>query len=260
MSSIVVYNTLFTGKFLIHRPSMTSTNAFAQNLISKTKPIDGTVIITDEQINGKGQGRNLWQSDPGKNITCSIIYDTSFLLAEQQYFLNMAVATALVNSLSVYLDKEQLSIKWPNDILFSDSKIGGILIENSIRGQHLRYSVIGIGININQLMFDDLPHATSVLKETGENHQLNEVLNSVCEELEIAFLALKSGGSAEIYKSYNELLYRNGKSVNFVDGSRRFKAKVNSVDTLGRLILEEEVGRTEYSFGQIQWQYSSVGD
>ena len=82
---------------------MPSTNRFAQELIAKTKPIDGTVIITDDQAAGKGQGTNLWNAEPGKNITCSVIYDTSFLDARQPYFLNMAVANGLIGLLEEYL-------------------------------------------------------------------------------------------------------------------------------------------------------------
>ena len=103
MPSVVIYNTLFTGKFLVHEPRMTSTNAFAQELISKTNPTDGTVIITDEQTHGKGQGQNVWQSAPGENLTCSLIFNTDFLMAADQYYLNMAVAVAVINALKGFI-------------------------------------------------------------------------------------------------------------------------------------------------------------
>jgi len=251
----VIYNTLFTGKFLVHEPSMTSTNAFAQKLISKTKPIDGTVIITDEQSQGKGQGVNVWQSEQGKNITCSIIYDTSFLEVRSQYFLNMAVAVAVGESLGNYMDVTKIRIKWPNDILFADRKIGGILIENSVQGRYLRHSIIGIGLNINQAGFSDLPHATSVLMETGKSVDLDKVLNSLCESMEHLFLKLKGGQSDQIFSCYNSLLFKRNDRVELEKSSERFQSIIQGVDSEGRLVTEENGTNKVYRFGEVKWLY-----
>ncbi|MCP4125296.1 MAG: biotin--[acetyl-CoA-carboxylase] ligase [Bacteroidetes bacterium] len=251
----MIYNTLFTGKFLIHEPSMGSTNTFAQDVISKTKPIDGTVILTDDQCQGKGQAGNVWQSEAGKNLTCSVIYDSSFLEVKHQYFLNMTVAVSLVEALAGFLDVNALSIKWPNDILFNNRKLGGILIENSVQGSFLRHSVIGIGLNVNQAVFNELPHATSVMIETGTHQDIGNVLNAVCENLERRYLQLKANGGPKILNHYNELLYKRGSLVTFIQGSDRFKAVVLGVDQQGRLILDQNEETTAFRFGEVKWQY-----
>ncbi|HPH88516.1 MAG TPA: biotin--[acetyl-CoA-carboxylase] ligase, partial [Chitinophagales bacterium] len=149
----------------MHLPSVDSTNTYAKSLIAKSSPIDGTVILADEQFAGRGQSGNVWQSEAGKNLTFSIIYQTSFLLATEQFYLNMAVSLgiwSMVNSkLSIEKNKEltihdsrfTTKIKWPNDIYVNNQKIAGILIENTISGMHLKHSVIGVGLNVNQEQF-----------------------------------------------------------------------------------------------------------
>ena len=136
---IKVNNTFFTGKFLLHLPSVDSTNNYAKNYIAKSSPIDGTVILADEQFAGRGQSGNIWLSEAGKNLTFSIIYQTSFLLATEQFYLNMAISLGISAALaSILLPDSDLSvkIKWPNDIYVQNKKIAGILIENTISGIH----------------------------------------------------------------------------------------------------------------------------
>ena len=254
MASDTLNNTLFTGKFLIHEPMLPSTNQFAHELISKTKPIDGTVIITDFQSAGKGQGGNTWNAASGMNITCSVIYDTSFLESKQPYFLNMAVANSLIELLSHYLPYDQLSIKWPNDILVSGKKIAGILIENTVMGSHLKHSIIGIGLNVNQASFEHLPNATSMLIEQPGERDLRDVLERMCVALEQAFLQLKKGDRESIRIVYNQRLFMKDKTVVWELEGKGISAVVIEVNSFGQLIASVNGQKRTFNHGDFVWR------
>src|ERR1035441_10550859 len=145
--------TLFIGKNLITLDSVASTNNFAKDMLSNTRPVEGTAIMAKEQYAGRGQMGNAWETESGKNLTCSFILYPEFLEADKQFFLNMAVALA-VKDFCEHVLHDEIKIKWPNDIYYHDKKLGGILIENSISGNKISSSVIGIGINVNQTAFD----------------------------------------------------------------------------------------------------------
>ena len=234
---------------------MTSTNAFAQELISKTNPTDGTVIITDEQTHGKGQGQNVWQSAPGENLTCSLIFNTDFLMAADQYYLNMAVAVAVINALKGFISANDLSIKWPNDIMIGDKKVGGLLIENSIQGRYLRNSIIGIGINVNQTSFPGLPHAISIRSQTGCSFDIAKVLNAICNEMEQAILSLRRGEMKDWMNAYNERLYQRTRPIEFQMKGEQRSGILIGVDHFGRLMVDIEGEQHAFQHGEIEWNY-----
>jgi BirA family biotin operon repressor/biotin-[acetyl-CoA-carboxylase] ligase len=233
---------------------MLSTNAFAHDLLAKTNPIDGTVIITDHQTAGKGQGGNSWVAESGKNITCSIIYHTSFIEARQPYILNMAVSNALFNLLSNYFPDEKIRIKWPNDILYDGKKIAGILIANSVKGQFLKHSVIGIGLNVNQEAFEALPNATSLAIASKKKYDLYRVLEQLCVCVERQFLQLKTQQYEMIRATYNERLFGRGRTMSWTKdgvGLSGIPVEVNANGQLVAMIHDEKV---ELNYGEIKWQ------
>ena len=138
----------FTGKNLVHLERISSTNSYIQELLSNSTPLaDGSVIMADEQTHGRGQQGNFWESEPHQNLTFSIYYMPDFLNIDRQYFLSIAVCLGICDFLEKYAEKDFL-VKWPNDIYYKDKKIAGILIENSLMGDKIKHSIIGIGINI----------------------------------------------------------------------------------------------------------------
>ncbi|HYH55846.1 MAG TPA: biotin--[acetyl-CoA-carboxylase] ligase, partial [Anseongella sp.] len=140
---------------------MDSTNNFAKELVANSGPVpDGTVIMAEGQYGGRGQADNTWLSEPGKNLTFSLILNCEFLPPAEQFCLSMAVSLGVLGTVKRELGKEAL-IKWPNDIYFGAKKLGGILIENVLMGSLLRSSVTGIGLNVNQTHFPRLEGATS---------------------------------------------------------------------------------------------------
>ena len=148
-------NTLFTGKIIKYLPTCHSTNDIAAEMIQSQEVFEGTIIITDHQTTGRGQRGNSWEAAIGQNLTLSLILKPTFLRASDQFQLNVAVSLGVHEFLSQYLP-EGLTIKWSNDIYHYDKKLGGILIENTLQGYNIGYSVIGIGLNINQKQFENI--------------------------------------------------------------------------------------------------------
>ncbi len=186
-------------------PSCHSTNDIAMEMVRKSDTREGTVIITDEQVKGRGQRGNEWLTTPGKNITLSLILKPNFIKATNQYFLNMAISIAVNNTIKYYLDKLKCEIKWPNDILVNRKKIAGILIENNLTGRNLEYSIVGIGLNVNQLDFNGLK-GTSLKQELEVDFSLREVLQKLIENIEAYYLKLKASKNSEIKEEYLESL------------------------------------------------------
>lgn len=186
-------------------PSCHSTNDIAMEMVRKSDIQEGTVIITDEQSKGRGQRGNKWLTTPGKNITMSLILKPNFITVTNQYFLNMAISIAVNNTIKNYLDHLKCEIKWPNDVLVNRKKIAGILIENGLTGRNLEFSIVGIGLNVNQLDFYGL-RGTSLKKELKGDFRLQEVLQKLIENIEAYYLKLKAGKNSEIKEQYLESL------------------------------------------------------
>src|SRR5882757_1221638 len=131
------------GQKLIYVPECHSSNTLLYELNDSSPLPEGTVVITDNQTAGRGQRGNIWETDPGLNITFSLLLKPGFLAAKNQFRLNMAVSLAVAEGLKRYVSSE-VKLKWPNDIFISNKKIGGILIENQLQGMSLSESIVGV--------------------------------------------------------------------------------------------------------------------
>lgn len=243
----IVNNTLFTGKFLVHLPSVDSTNNYAKEYIANSSPIDGTVILADNQFAGRGQIGNKWMVEPNKNLTFSIVYNTSFLLATEQFYLNMAVSLGVWRAMEeVFLGCDSLKsanktttlIKWPNDILANNLKIAGILIENTISGVYLKHSIIGIGLNINQSTFPAAIKATSMKVIAQKELDRDIVLNIILSHIEKYYLSLKQKQYTKIKKEYLEHLFRIDELAHYKKQDSVFEGIIRGVEDNGNLIME----------------------
>ena len=247
--------TQFTGKFLVHLPRVDSTNNYAKEYMSKTSPKDGAVILADEQYAGRGQSGNSWESDPLKNLTFSIIYRTDFLPASDQFYLNMAISLGLAEAIQASLTKEDtISVKWPNDLYVRDRKIAGILIENIVSGANLSWSIIGIGLNINQEIFSDDVWATSLFLENRVEADRFNVLKNILERVEFYYLELRSGNLERLKKNYLDVLYHFNEWHSFSDQAGKFEGKITGVNTYGNLIVETATGIREYGMKEIKFE------
>lgn len=248
-------NSLFIGKVANYLTRVDSTNAFASNLLTKSTPIEGTVIYTDDQYAGRGQIGSKWESVVGKNIIMSVILRPQFLPLRYQFKLNQVVALAVHDFLSHYIiPPVHLAVKWPNDIYVGEKKIGGILIENKLRGATLANSVVGIGININQNQFSpDLPNPTSLLLETGREHDVYKLIGHLCECLEQRYLQLKGQHYDLLDKTYLNALYRFQSWSDFEITARkqRIRGRIMGIAPDGQLQIETAHKRFEFYFKEV---------
>lgn len=250
-------NSLFIGKVAKYLERIDSTNAFANNLLAKSNPIEGTVIYTDDQYAGRGQIGSKWESHIGKNIIMSVILFPKFLPIQNQFLLNQVVALAIYDLLKPFKFKSgHLAIKWPNDIYIGTKKIGGVLIENKLRGTSINATIIGIGLNINQREFaKDLPNPTALYLETGEEHALDVLLEGLCLSLERRYLQLKAGNESVLYKDYVHQLYgyEEWRFFTVVATGEELYGKIIGVAATGVIQIMTKDNILEFAFKEIQF-------
>ena len=223
--------------------TLDSTNQYLQNLLNEGADIADNIVVTDFQTSGKGQGKNVWQSEDGKNLLFSIALDMSFLKAEKQFFLTQMVSVAMINVLKKYLPEESLFIKWPNDIYFNDKKIAGILIKNEIKGMMMGTSIIGIGLNVNQTSFDkNLPNPISMKMITGKDYDLYELLSSISQQLSANSYQPTTNSQQPTANSYIKHLYRYQQWAFYKHEGSVKEMMIVGYDQFGRLILKEKNG------------------
>ena len=201
-----------------------------------------SVVIAQNQTKGRGQLGSKWIADKDKNLTFSMYYEATELKFEEQFFLNCVVSLSIHHVLK-RLILPQLKIKWPNDILSENKKICGILIENVIKQQKVWYSVIGIGINVNQLQFSNEFKASSLQLLTGRSYDIEYLMLEIVKEFKMQVLRLKFTKEL-ILKDYQEVLFRKNKPSTFknIEGEL-FSGFIKGVTSNGKLqvLLEDEV-------------------
>jgi BirA family biotin operon repressor/biotin-[acetyl-CoA-carboxylase] ligase len=233
-----MYDTSFTGSNIIRLSSVDSTNAYAANLIKETAIFEGTVIVAREQTLGKGQMGNQWLSEPGKNLTFSLVLYPKTLSASDHFSLSQVTALAISDLLIMYgIDN---CIKWPNDIFTQKGKIAGILIENQFQDFHLKHSIVGIGLNINQLMNNADFRATSMIDHLGEEMNPEEVLKSFCRFFDKWYLMLNAGQADLIKNSYLLRLLNFGKAAPYVYKGEKIIAVISGIEPNGKLTLRTD--------------------
>ena len=168
---------------IIKLSAIDSTNRFLKQLAKETTPENYTIVVADQQTDGKGQRGASWISESGKGLTFSCLYYHPVGVLSDVYVLNCIAAWSVVTALQA-MSTIDFQIKWPNDILAEQKKIGGILIENSIKSSTEILSIIGIGINVNQTQFDDLPQASSLALLEKKSFDIESLLLRIAQELE----------------------------------------------------------------------------
>ena len=229
---------------ITHFKTLESTNQYLQNLLNEGIDIVDNIVVTDFQTSGKGQGKNVWESEDGKNLLFSIALDMSFLKAENQFLLTQMISVTIINVLKKYLPEESLSIKWPNDIYFNDKKIAGILIKNEIRGMMMGTSIIGIGLNVNQTSFnEDLPNPISMKMITGNDYDLEDLLSVIIGQLTTVNSQQQIFSFQFSVFSYTNKLYRYNQWALYEHEGQVKEMMITGYDRFGRLILKEKNDR-----------------
>ncbi|NOZ47225.1 MAG: biotin--[acetyl-CoA-carboxylase] ligase [Chlorobi bacterium] len=238
---------------IIHLPEVNSTNQYLSLLIKKDNPDEGVVVSTDFQKKGRGQRANSWVSERKKNILFSILLKPEFLPISQQFLLSKIVSLSIVEVLTEFIT--HISIKWPNDIYYIDKKIAGILIENVLLGNKIDSTVVGIGININQIKFiSGLPNPISLSAITGKCYNNNELLSELLISIDKWYAKLKKGDVNEINELYYNRLYLLNKLHTFKKGNKKIAGKITGVSKVGKLIVENlQRELVEYNFKEIEF-------
>ena len=222
-----------------HFEQLDSTNAYLQRQQSECD-IREWVVSADEQTAGKGMGSNGWESEVGKNLTFSLALDMGFLPAEKQFLLSEAVALGLIHALDTLLPTEKLSIKWPNDIYFENHKLAGILINSTIKANMMDVSIIGIGLNVNQMQFQDWPtYPISMKQITGKDYDLQPLLEQIAKSIYNKVKSLKTDPT-DIEKNYLQRLYRYHTWADYEVDGKKMRLYMTGIDPFGRLLLVDE--------------------
>lgn len=216
------------------------------------------VVVAEAQTQGRGSGSNKWESEHGKNLTFSILIHPLDILPTQQFIISMMISNALVKALSEQIDTKQtaLTVKWPNDIYLDDSKVCGILIENTLKGQHIADSIIGIGLNVNQQTFlSDAPNPCSLIHYTGKSIDREQLLSTIIDSFLSEIQRHADGRIKEIEDDYKSRLYRREGLWHFIDENGVFKAEIADVQKDGHLVLRTPNGTTKiYDFHQVKFK------
>jgi BirA family biotin operon repressor/biotin-[acetyl-CoA-carboxylase] ligase len=234
-----------------------STNQYIREYIKKEHLPEGSVVVAENQTAGRGQAGNSWEAAPGENLTFSLILYPTCILAKQQFIISQIAALSVKETLERYTG--DIAIKWPNDIYWQDKKIGGMLIENSLSGQHIHSSVIGIGLNLNQVVFtSNAPNPVSLRQITGETYDKDAVLDRFLQHFYPYYLLVLQEKEAGIAAAYKSALYRRDGFHPYSDAKGTFEARIQDIEPMGHLLLQLRNGTTRrYAFKEVSYVLES---
>jgi len=232
--------TLFIGKNYLKFDEIQSTNSWLMARLSVQDFPEGTVVFAKHQSQGKGQRSASWTSEQGSSLTFSVLLKPTFLSISNAYDLSICIALALHDCLNEL--RPGFTIKWPNDIYFEDKKVAGILIENQMNKSSYQNAVVGIGLNVNQKSFVNLPNAISLKQILGIQFPVEKVLNRLCETIEARYLQLRASKYEQQKQAYLKSMYRYNEVHKFSVQNNKFFATITNVLRSGRLMLELQNG------------------
>ncbi len=249
-----MYERLFIGKKNVELDETESTNTYLQHLISNNeKEVEGLVVAAENQYSGKGQRGNSWHSERGKNLTFSIFLKPN-VKVKNQFLISKSISLGIVDFL-LNRGLNNVKIKWPNDIYCDNKKLAGILIENSVRGDKIYASIVGIGLNVNQIKFlSSLPNPTSLSNVLGIREiDISEALNELLFFIEKQYISLKEGKAELINAKYLKYLYWLNETKKFSINKKNVEGIIIGISPIGKLQVEikgevEEFGLKEIEF------------
>jgi BirA family biotin operon repressor/biotin-[acetyl-CoA-carboxylase] ligase len=240
---------------LIKLDAIDSTNEFLKSLSSQQEPENFTVVTAENQTKGKGQMGAVWRSDVGKNLIMSVLVK-DFLTNNEEFFnLNIIISLSVIKTLEE-LNIPELSIKWPNDIMSYNKKLGGILIENTLKSDGSIVSVVGLGLNVNQINFQNLPNASSLAVICNTEFNKDELVILIVEKMKEKILLWKQQ-SALFWDEYFNKLFRKGVPMPFKNlDNQNFMGIIQGVSPIGKLqVLLEDDSVSEFEIKEIQMLY-----
>lgn len=245
--------TLFIGKNNFVFEQLNSTNDWLLEQSSQAALLEGTTVRAIDQSKGKGQRGASWSAESNKSLCFSVLLRPKFLGVAQSFQLSICAALGVFDCLNEL--RPGFSIKWPNDIYFENKKIAGILIENQFRKTSFQNTIVGIGVNINQDDFCDLPNAISLKQILGLELPIEKVFERLCETIEARYLQLRMAKHSAQKKYYLAHLFRYEQWAKYKIGEKLFLAKIIDVLPNGRLCLEfEDTSKKDYDIKELSFE------
>lgn len=232
---------------------VSSSNDHLKKLTVEEEIPEGFVLLTNFQTNGRGLGKNSWESEAGKNLTFSLLLRPEFLKAEDMFLISKTISLGIIDYLNS-LDR-CFTIKWPNDIYYCNKKVGGILIENQLLGNKLNYSIVGVGINLNQEVFhSDAPNPISLKKILKKSINKTACLKGILDQITIWYEMLSDGHYDKINQLYFDNLFRNKGYHDYSANNHTFMAKIKAVHNDGQLVVKTQEGdEKQFYFKEVEF-------
>ena len=226
---------------LVKLDAIDSTNDFLKDLIRQQNVENFTVVSAENQTKGKGQMGAIWNSEQGKNLTMSILVKDFLREPKKVFQLNIVISIAVIRSLE-QLNIPKLSIKWPNDIMSDNKKIGGILIENSFKSDQSIASIVGIGLNVNQIYFENLPQASSLAIITQKTFDKEALLHLMVDQIQLIIKSWETNVTI-FEENYSNLLFNKDVLMPFQKTDQTiFMGIIKGVSATGQLKIVSENG------------------
>ena len=244
-------NAVFPNCQIIRVKQTSSTNCYLLQLSEAENLPEGSIVVTDNQTAGRGQAGNSWESEPGKNLTFSIILYPTSVKASGQFILSKAISLAVYDFVSKFAPAD-VSVKWPNDVYVSDKKITGILIENFIEGAYLKKTIAGVGVNVNQERFSsDAPNPVSLRQLTGKTYSLENCLQALHKRIANRYRMIMED-TKQLNSDYLRHLYRFGKLCRYRANDVLFDATITGVNNYGMIEMTKSNGeKMTYGFKEV---------
>lgn len=234
---------------MIHRLSnIDSTSTELRRRMSANELPHGYCISADFQTNGHGQATNHWESEDGKNLLFSLLLRPTIIPAAEQFIITELVTLALINTLQDEI-RQEITIKWPNDIYVGNNKLCGILIENALCGPTIDTCIVGIGININQEIFtSNAPNPVSLKQYSGRNHDCDSIFDEIYQNILAYYDYLVDNWHNQEIKELlhgeymNHLYRRSGYHKYSTPDGEHFSAEIEDISPQGYLTLRTQSG------------------
>ncbi len=261
-------------------PTVDSTNNYAMALARRGLATHGSVYFAREQTMGRGQREKKWLSKNNQDIILSAVLQQTGFSLNSSFLLSASMALACFDFFKKYAGAEYTRIKWPNDIYWQDRKAGGILIEtvgeqqrvkgedfsnseemeasipattNSSKYYSNRWAIVGIGININQTIFEkDLLNPVSLKQITGTSWNIIELARELCRFMTKRFKSMHVSTPMEILEEYNAALYKLNQQVKLKKETAIFNTTITGVSIEGNLLTKDSLNKT-FAFGEVEW-------
>lgn len=221
--------------------AINSTNSYLKEWSKKNRHVKCKVVVAKNQSYGRGQRWSKWISEPGKNLTFSLLYKLDAFALVNQFFLNCAISVGIYKVLYPIIGNT-LTIKWPNDIMADTHKIGGVLIENTVRTGFIVKTIIGVGLNVNQTEFNNLPQASSLKLINDNLYELEPLLKELLDSIEKQLIILEKGHLNVFFEVYQKILFGRERRLKFNEKSKEFNATIVGVNIKGQLVLALDNG------------------